>query len=198
MLVELLTGVLFAGIAYTYFPFFSPLSFPLFFFFIFYALIACLAVVITVYDIRHMIIPDAFVFSWIALGIILQAVMLATGNVTGIPLLDILAGPILFTFFWALWYFSRGTWMGFGDAKLALAIGLTLGFSQGITAIVLGFWIGAIYGVAMIVLSKLDFFKKKIGMRTEVPFGPFLILGFFLSLFWNLDLMWMAHLFVMS
>jgi leader peptidase (prepilin peptidase)/N-methyltransferase len=108
---------------------------------------------------------------------------------------NILAGPILFLFFWALWYFSKGTWMGFGDAKLALAIGLTLGFSRGITATILGFWIGAITGIVLMILSRSKWLRQKIGMKSEVPFGPFLIIGFFLSLFLNLDLVWMSGLF---
>src|SRR3989344_3994814 len=40
-------------------------------------------------------------------------------------------GLLLFSFFASIWFLSRGRAMGFGDAKLALSIGLLLGLSQG-------------------------------------------------------------------
>ena len=176
-------GILFALIAYNYFDLLllgNSQSFIIIFGF--YAIIACLAVVIAVYDMRHMIIPNAFVYAWAILGLIPQTIAFTALGVTQISVLDLLAGPILFVFFWALWFFSKGSWMGFGDAKLALAMGLVLGLSRGLTAVVMGFWIGALYGILLMLC-------KKAGMKSEVPFGPFLIIGFFLALFLNFDIM---------
>jgi leader peptidase (prepilin peptidase)/N-methyltransferase len=142
-----------------------------------------------------MIIPDAFVYAWIAAGVFIQALIIFSVGFGNVSVLDIFAGPILFLFFGSLWYFSNGTAMGFGDAKLGLAMGLTLGFSRGIASVILGFWIGAAIGIILMILSKFRRIHSKIGFRTEVPFGPFLIIGFFLSLFLNLDLVWMSGLF---
>jgi leader peptidase (prepilin peptidase)/N-methyltransferase len=194
--VELFTAVIFASTAYVLFDFLT-LGFVNIFVgaFLFNAAIACCAIVIFAYDMRHMIIPDAFVFTWAGLGLVSQLVAIAYLGITTLSLGNLAAGPILFIFFWSLWYFSKGTWMGFGDAKLALAIGLTLGLTRGVTAIILGFWIGAVVGLVLMVLSRSRWIRGRFGMRTEVPFGPFLIIGFFLSLFFGLDLVWMNNVF---
>jgi leader peptidase (prepilin peptidase)/N-methyltransferase len=188
--------MLFTVIAYVFFELLT-LGFVGTFFAIFslYAFIACCAVVISVYDIRHMIIADLFAYAWMIAGIMIQVLGIAWMGISSLSLLNILAGPLFFVFFWSLWYFSKGTWMGGGDAKIGLAIGLTLGFSRGITAITLGFWIGAVYGLVLMTLSRSRYISKRVGLRTEVPFGPFLIIGFFLALLCNLDLVWMSGLF---
>ncbi len=193
--VELLTAVLFALIACELFDIMLA-GFTYIFVgaFIYNAAVACCAIVITVYDVRHMIIPDPFVYAWIALGVASQILAVIALGFTSFTVMNLLAGPILFLFFWALWYFSKGTWMGFGDAKLALAMGLTLGFSRGITAVILGFWIGAIAGIALMLLSRSKKLSHRFGLKSEIPFGPFLIIGFFLALFLNLDIVWMSGL----
>ena len=84
--------------------------------------------------------------------------------------------------------------MGFGDAKLGLAMGLVLGISKGVTAVMVGFWLGAIVGILLMILTKI-FSKFNYHLKSEIPFGPFLILGMWLSIVFNLDLVWMAGLF---
>lgn len=194
--VELFTAIVFTSIAYMLFDMLA-VGFTAVFMgaFIFNALISCCAIVIFAYDMKHMIIPNPFVYTWAVLGLISQLVGIAVLGITSFTIGNLLAGPMLFLFFWALWFFSKGTWMGFGDAKLALAMGLTLGFSRGITAVILGFWIGAIIGIGLLAASRSKWIKGTYGMKSEIPFGPFLIIGFFLSLFFNLDLVWMSGLF---
>ena len=68
--------------------------------------------------------------------------------------------------------------MGFGDVKLALFMGLFLGWPNILVALFAAFLIGAIIGVALMAL-------KKKGLKSEVPFGPFLIGGTFGALFWG-------------
>ncbi|GHB11474.1 prepilin peptidase [Streptomyces chryseus] len=63
--------------------------------------------------------------------------------------------------------------MGFGDVKLAVALGTALGwygwpvFFAGAFA---GFLFGAAYGFGLVVL-------RRAGRRTAIPFGPFMIAG---------------------
>ncbi|MBT2506129.1 prepilin peptidase [Streptomyces sp. ISL-98] len=63
--------------------------------------------------------------------------------------------------------------MGFGDVKLALALGAALGW-YGWTAFFAGafagFLLGATYGVALMVM-------RRAGRKTAIPFGPFMIAG---------------------
>ena len=79
-------------------------------------------------------------------------------------------------FFLAIYLFSKGKAMGFGDVKLALFMGLFLLWPNILVALAVAFSMGAIVGVALML------FKKKT-MSSEVPFGPFLILGTFVALF---------------
>ena len=71
--------------------------------------------------------------------------------------------------------------MGFGDVKLAVLMGLLLGMPNILAALFLAFFFGAIIGVILMV------FKKK-SLKNEIPFGPFLITGTFLALFWGSQL----------
>jgi leader peptidase (prepilin peptidase)/N-methyltransferase len=68
--------------------------------------------------------------------------------------------------------------MGFGDVKLGFLIGFFLGWPAVVVALFSAFFIGAIIGIVLIM------FKKK-KLKSEVPFGPFLIIGTFLGAFFS-------------
>lgn len=179
-IVEFLSGALFLSL-YTIYGF----SFA----FIFYSVIWSILLVITVYDFKHTIIPDllVFLFIFLSLGDIAWGVFI--GGFSGyLPYL--IAGPIFFTPFFLLWFLSKGEWMGLGDGKLALGIGFFLGLAGGFDAIILSFWIGAVVSLLLIFLQKihaLSFGNKKITMKSEIPFGPFLVLGMALVFFFQVS-----------
>jgi len=83
--------------------------------------------------------------------------------------------------FFLLWLFSKGSWMGLGDAKLVLGIGWILGIFSAISAVILAFWIGAIVSVLWMFIV-----FRKFKSRYEIPFGPYLILGMYLVLLFNI------------
>ncbi len=146
--------------------------------------------IIFFYDFRHKIIPDlfSFLFSFCALALLTISVYFYGWGILPSHLL----GAILLSgFFFALWFFSNGRWMGFGDVKLALGIGLYLGLSQGLSALAFAFWIGAGFAILRIVGSKLivrmgikrlSSVGGGLTMKSEVPFAPFLIIGTFIAL----------------
>lgn len=145
--------------------------------FLFASVVACVLIVLVVYDIRHKILPNMLVYLLIALGLVslvYKAILFSDFSI-----LSYLYGALaLATPFFLLWFFSQGRAMGFGDVKLAVALGLLIGFPQVISVFLFSFWIGAF--VCLILLS----FSKKYGLKSEVPFAPFMILGFALvSLF---------------
>ncbi|MFA6476549.1 MAG: prepilin peptidase [Candidatus Paceibacterota bacterium] len=166
-LVELITGLLFFVVFLR--VGFSPILLPL------YLTMSCLLVVITVYDLRHKIIPDGFVFTFIFLGLIK---VLVSGDI----LLGIIGGVSTSLPLFFLWAISRGKWLGFGDVKLALGVGLILGWPLGLSALILSFWIGAVVGLFLIAWGKTQLWRKgkSYTMRSEIPFAPFIILGFWL------------------
>ena len=138
---------------------------------------------VTVYDLRHKIIPDSFSLT-IALvagfslflkwqfGVLPMHVLPFLEFGTLPVWIDLAAGPLLFLPFGALWFFSGGRAMGLGDAKLAWGLGWFLGFPYGVTAIVLAFWIAFIPSIFLLLSS-----SKTFTMKSEIPFAPFLVLG---------------------
>ena len=82
--------------------------------------------------------------------------------------------------------------MGFGDVKLAFLIGLFLGFPKILVALFLAFFIGALIGIGLIL-------TKKKTLKSEVPFGPFLVAGTFLALFFGEKLIfWYLNFFLLN
>ncbi len=166
-LIELWTGVVFASL---YFVFGLTIQYLL--------LIAvfCIYTVILIYDLRHKIIPDSLVYLSIVISLVYR--FLAHGT-----FVDWLMGPILFSAFGLIWLISRGRALGFGDAKLALSIGLLLGGPEGLSAIALAFWIGTLVTVPLMLFS-----RKGITMKSEIPFAPFMIFGAWVSVIFGFDL----------
>ncbi len=183
-LVELLGGLALV-VAYLYTPTVSSvfLSITLF---VLLAKILFLYIVIGAYDLRHKIIPDFFSYSAAFLALAAIGVeWLGTGS---LDMYRVIAGPALFAFFWFFWAVSKGKWMGFGDAKLALSVGWILGLSQGIVAILFAFWIGTLVMLPVMLYQRLRHAKHGLGMKSEIPFGPFIIAGFLASLLMHIDL----------
>jgi leader peptidase (prepilin peptidase)/N-methyltransferase len=154
-----------------------------------YIVIFSLLIAIFIYDLGHKIIPDSFVWIFNVLAFLILVNNIGfSGFSNPNNFLDILSGPILFSFFAFFWLISSGKWMGFGDAKLALGVGWFLGFSGGVFAILLAFWTGALWGLIAILFSNLNICKKKLTIKSEVPFAPFILLGLFIVFMtgWNL------------
>jgi leader peptidase (prepilin peptidase)/N-methyltransferase len=177
--VEFSTGLLFA---LTYLAF-SPQDWAITTFYLF---VVSLLVVITAYDLRHKIIPDLFVFLFILAGLIHP--LFLSGPIFSNLAMAVFGGVMTALPLFLLWAISKGAWLGFGDVKLALGIGLFFGLRNGLSVLMLAFWLGAIIGLALIGLSK--FSKRKKGgynMKSEIPFAPFLITSFLITLLFNLN-----------
>ncbi len=180
-LVELMTGLIFLLIFYfnnSVFNFFNLA-------FLFY--ITCVLIIIFVYDLKHYIIPDKVLFPAIAIIFLYQLIF----SFRLLNFNPLWSGLAAFAFFLSIFLVSSGRWMGFGDVKLAFFMGLFLGYPNILVALFLAFFLGAIIGVGLIV------FKSK-NLKSEVPFGPFLITGTFLSLLWGNEIIrWYTNLFAM-
>lgn len=176
-IVELLTGFAFWSAATAPYPFFIQLI-TAFFFSIF--------ILIVVYDLAHTIIPDEFVVALIILSFlkITYEVYMGTPLVTfGWTLLAGLtaAGPFIF-----LWVISQGRWIGLGDAKLAVPLGMMVGLYGVVSLVVLAFWFGAAISLVLMGMQKmlkrgqmdLRIIGRALTMKSEIPFAPFLILAF--------------------
>ena len=136
-----------------------------------------LLIIICVYDFRHKIIPDALAYGFAGIALAFRLTDTFSSGLTARAWADLAAGPILFIPFFLLWFLSRGRVMGLGDGKLAVGMGWLLGLGGGISAILFGFWSGALVGLVLIALRRLHLARAVITMKSEVPFGPFLIAG---------------------
>ena len=176
-LVEAVTGFLFVFI----FMNVIPVTTIEYFWTIFYLIMSCLLIVIAVYDIRHKIIPDPFVYTFALLAFV--GLFIGKMDWFVVPSWSaLLAGPLLALPFALIWLIAKGTWMGLGDAKLVLGLGWILGLGAGANAIILSFWIAAFISIAWLLIT-----KHTIRPRTEIPFGPYLIIGFYVVFFYKIQ-----------
>lgn len=175
-LVEFFTGLTFLLVYIKV----NSFSLDLFFYFLVFSIL----IAIFVYDLRHKIIPDGLVYTLIAISLfktlLLNNFYFLSLFSTGVLVMSL---PLFL-----LWLISSGKWMGFGDVKLTLALGLLLGFWDGVGALTLSFWLGAIIGLILVLLLKLLSHKSKnLTIKSEIPFAPFLILGFAIVFFTNFN-----------
>ena len=135
-----------------------------------------LMALIFIYDLKHYLIPDQAILLASLLAISWHLVLEV--EIT----MFILSAIGASAFFGLIYFISKGEWIGFGDVKLALFMGLFLGFPNILTALFLSFVIGSVVGIIAILLK-----KKKV--KSEIPFAPFLITGTVLSFFYGSNIL---------
>lgn len=131
----------------------------------------------SLYDIRHMILPDslliaAFLFG--AGGLAFQCGVASAPCSFSALGIQFGAAFLAFLFFFFLWFISGGKWMGFGDAKFAFALAFLLPPAMLLAALLLSFFIGSAVGIFLLLF-------KRAGFKTKIPFGPFLFAGALIS-----------------
>ncbi len=162
---------------------------------------------IAVYDIRHKMIPDVFVYSlsgFALLNLLVQEI--SGGSGIGAYAQAFATGPLLASPFFVIWFFSQGRAMGFGDVKLAVATGWLFSVPQVFAVFVFSFWVGG--AVALVLLFRqllrglfrvrknaLSPIGLRVTMKSEIPFAPFLIAGVAIVFFCDMDVYSLVMLF---
>ena len=172
--IEILVGVLFALAAWRIRPATDLIA---------YLPLLWVLVVLSFIDLEHKLLPNRIVVPSIVAGIALLGIAAALGPGAGSWVRALEGGAVAFASFFVLALISpRG--MGMGDVKLSAVLGLALAY-QGWGRLFVGFLIafaaGAVGGVALIA-------AKRAGMKSEVPFGPYLALGTIVSLLFGAPL----------
>lgn len=180
-LVEILTGLVFLLIFNTQ-PFYV-LADLIYLCFMWY--MASSLIVIFVYDLKHSIIPDKILFPLISITVLYQLVF----DFKFLAFNSSWAGFLAFLFFWIIFFISKEEWMGLGDCKLVIFLGLFLGFPHILSALFLSFFFGAIIGLGLMAFGKT-------GLKSQIPFAPFLIGGSFMAMIFGSEIInWYMHLF---
>ncbi|MFO0698663.1 MAG: A24 family peptidase [Nitrospira sp.] len=132
-------------------------------------------------DLSHKIIPNAITFPGIVLGLISAGTILPLGLVNGIIGL-LVGGGILWLLAWASPYLFGKEGMGGGDIKLLAMIGAFLGWKPAVMTIMVGSFLGSVVGITLIA-------SHIIRREDYIPFGPFLVCGALVSLFFGQSLL---------
>ncbi len=148
---------------------------------------------IFVYDIRHTIIPDGAVLLTGAFALWFHLVIRDALSID-IFLAILVSACIAALPFFLLWAFSKGQAMGFGDVKLAAALGMFLWPLESVAFVWLSFVLGGC--VALVLISAralihtgcLKAFVPPLTIQSEIPFGPFLIVAFLLVFIFPIDI----------
>lgn len=216
-LVELLTGFVFAAIFWKHPFLFLDFSYSR------YSVIQLLVIgtelliwsvlfALSVYDLKHNIIPNGLVYGFAGLALFLFLIKLLQGGFYPLWLFDLFASSFLALFFVLIWLFSRGRAIGLGDAKLIAGFSPLVGGASAVSAVVLGFWIGASVAIFALILKAviallpqhvltgfpvvvrlggslrgLKLALKNLTMKSELPLAPFLVVGLFIVYLTGID-----------
>jgi len=146
--------------------------------FVFWLVFGVLLAILFVYDLRYMLLPNKVTYLLIGLAVVqlLVHITAAPGNTPELLANAVLGIASIGGVYLALYVVSRGRWVGFGDVKLGVFLGLALGdWKLGLLAFLLANVIGC-----LVILPGLA--TRRLTRTSRVPFGPFLIIGFVISM----------------
>ncbi len=134
--------------------------------------------VLFAYDTKWFLLPDSFNIALVVIGLGIVGVSAAqTQDVAGTIFTALGAVGVLAGLYAVLYLVSKGRWVGLGDVKLGIGLGLILvDWQLAIIALFLANFIGCLIVIPLLA-------SKKIKRNSHVPFGPMLIAGTVLAWF---------------
>lgn len=177
--VEFITGIIFLLIYYE----FSELTSLL----IYWGLISCL-IVIFVSDLKYQLISDYvlwafFIFSFIyrvfyvvekKIGVSFEIIKQFQNDI----FFSLISSLIVSLPIFLIYFLSKEKAMGLGDVYLVAIIGFLLGWQKGFLALYIGILLGGLTGLLLIIF-------KKNKLKSKIAFGPFLVIGTVVMLFYG-------------
>lgn len=129
-------------------------------------------IVIFVTDLKYHLISD-----YILLALFIFSALFHLQQISQFPNF-LISGFVVALPIFLIYFISKERAMGLGDVFLAANIGFLLGWQEGFLALYIAFVTGAIFGLIIIV------FKNK-KLKSKIAFGPFLVIGTIIMLFWG-------------
>lgn len=164
-IVELITGITF---------FIIYLNFDNLYTVIFLSILSLILIMIFFIDLENFIIPDKLNFAIMGLAIIKNFFPDFNTSLVHDINQSLIGGIIGYLTIWLIIFLYKAIkkidGMGLGDAKLMAGIGLLFGWQS----IPLVLFISSILGLVFVIPSLI---KKQKNMRSEIPFGPFIIIS---------------------
>ena len=183
--VELISALLFTAL-YVHFGWSAE--------FFVYAIFGSALIVALFVDLDHLIIPDQVVVLGIAVGVLHNIWQFVAGEqwlvrprlpgiIGAVPLPASIAGAVACAaIFYAIAVLSAKAFkkeaMGTGDIKLAAAIGANLPIAQALFSFFVAVALGSVIGIALMI-------ARKKGRRDYVPFGPMMVAGALMAIFYG-------------
>jgi leader peptidase (prepilin peptidase)/N-methyltransferase len=128
----------------------------------YYLLVIVSFVALILFDYLYFVIPDKIIFPLIVISLLFNVFFRQSEFIT-----SLLSALVMGGIFAIMHLVSRGTWVGFGDAKLVFLIGLIFNYPLGFISVILSTWIAALMGIGLILLGRAN-------RKTALPFGSFL------------------------
>lgn len=129
-------------------------------------------VALTLYDFKWFMLPDKIVFTLIGLvgaQALVSWLVFRTG--TSVVVGELVGAVLIAGLFYLVYLLSAGKWIGLGDVKLGIALGLLAGGAmQAMLLLFTASLAGTIATLPMLITGKA-------GRKTHIPFGPFLLLA---------------------
>jgi len=169
-LVEALTGLLFVISFYTL-SVSGNMGAALL---IYYFFLISVFIIVAVIDIKFSLVPTTYVFFASLIALFYNFFFLDIN----IFIQNVVAAFLSALFFLIIVVVTRGKGMGEGDIIIGFLIGMVLGIPSASLAIFSAFLLGSVISLILIAVR-----KKRFGQT--IPFAPFLVAGFLLSLFWG-------------
>jgi prepilin signal peptidase PulO-like enzyme (type II secretory pathway) len=166
--IELITPVLFV---LSYFVWPSPLHGAGLFQFVLWLIFLVFFMALAWYDLRWFILPDKVVFPLIGLAIVWVVGSWALGGTWHTAIGSAIGAIIIAGLFFGLHHVSKGKWIGFGDVKLGVVLGLLAGgAAQACLLLFFASFLGVIISAPLVAAGKAN-------RKSQLPFGPLLLAG---------------------
>ncbi|MFA4830692.1 MAG: prepilin peptidase [Patescibacteria group bacterium] len=133
---------------------------------------------IFLYDLKYQEILNRFTLIPAGILFLIKIVFSLQSPVFFIAL-DMLLGAFIASGFFLLQFtISKGKWIGGGDVRLGVFMGVILGWKLTILALLIAYILGAVVGIILLILAK----KKQ---DSQIAFGTFLSVATLIAMFWG-------------
>jgi leader peptidase (prepilin peptidase)/N-methyltransferase len=148
-------------------------------------------VALIIYDAKWYLLPDRIVAPVTVLSALLVSFIAFERNDVSIVIWSVLGGLTISGIFYLLALVSKGAWIGGGDVKLGMSLGLLAGTPLlALLVVFLASLLATVYLLPSILIGDK-------GLKSHLPFGPFLISAAFITFFYGKDMFaWYSNLFI--